>query len=540
VLAVGVLLAAGGAWVLRGSPFPPNGYSGDEGFRLASVARDARHLFPSDFAYRGLPAFYPPLYFFLLGRLVALTGMAPYEALKVGTIAVAFLVPLVGYALWRRVTGDVALAVGVVFAGLAVADWFEPYSWIAVVAFVPWWFAFVVRADRGRDPLGRRNVVIGAVVGGCLLMTYYYPFFIGVVQLLAVLVVGRVAGRRGRRFPLRVTRESWCVLGGAVLVSAVYWLPLVVAAVTTGAFASLQNRYFDHWMIAFPLPFLEVSMTGLVMLVGLVSIVLGCRRSSVMLGLATMLVAAYAWIVFGYVMVLADMPVLAFKAVFVVQAVLAAGAGIGVVSLLRNCSTARALRIGLAGLAAVVLVATAVGAVPYLEEQRAAHEPTALLRAYDRATAGRPDGDVVLAGDFVVSFFRPVHLFNVWNAHYSNPVAEFAARSRFLDRLAGESDPVVVAAALRHNRYDPVDVVVLDVAGGRLTATDYQDNYPRGTRARTLAFTPGQFGARWFTRTVAVGQVFLVARPADPLGALDASQRRELRERFAGDLAVPN
>ena len=188
----------------------------------------------------------------------------------------------------------------------------------------------------------------------------------------------------------------------------------------------------------------------------------------------------------------------------------------------------------------MVLVATAVGAVPYVEEQRSAHEPAALLRAYDRVTVGRPDGDVVLTGDFAVSFFRPVHLFNVWNAHYSNPVAEFAARSRFLDRVAGETDPAVVAAALRHNRYDAVDVVVLDVNRGHLTFTEYQDNFPRGTRARTRSFHSEQFGARWFARTVAGGRVFLVARPADPLRALDAGQRRELRQRFAGDLRVPN
>src|SRR5439155_19366404 len=91
VAAVAVILAGGAAWMLRGSPFPPNGLSGDQGFRIASIARDAEHLVPSDFAYRGLPVFYPPLFFFLLGRLVAATGMPAYEALKLGTIAVAFL-----------------------------------------------------------------------------------------------------------------------------------------------------------------------------------------------------------------------------------------------------------------------------------------------------------------------------------------------------------------------------------------------------------------------------------------------------------------
>jgi hypothetical protein len=133
-----------------------------------------------------------------------------------------------------------------------------------------------------------------------------------------------------------------------------------------------------------------------------------------------------------------------------------------------------------------------------------------------------------------------VFLFNVWNAHYSNPTAEFAARSRFLRRLAAEGDPAVVAAALRHNRYDPVDVVLLDRKGDTLTYVDYQDNFPRGTRMRTLTFSPAQFDERWFMRSVVGHRAVFVARTRDPLGVLDGAQRRELQRRFAGDLSIPD
>jgi len=68
---------------------------------------------------------------------------------------------------------------------------------------------------------------------------------------------------------------------------------------------------------------------------------------------------------------------------------------------------------------------------------------------------------VVLANDFELAAFRPIALFNVWNAHYSHPAGLFDARSRFLRRLASEDDPAVVAAALRKNRYDAVDMIEL-------------------------------------------------------------------------------
>jgi hypothetical protein len=437
----------------------------------------------------------------------------------------------------------------VVVAGLAFTDWWEPYSWIAVVAFVPWWFAFVVRVGDGPGGVDRRRVVVGAVIGGLIAMTYYYPFFIGAVQLVVVLAVGEGSRRRGGVFPLRIARESWCVLVGTGLVSAPFWAPLALRAVSSGAFDSLQNRFFEPWMIPFHLPFLEPTIPGAVMLFGLVSIALGSRRSPLLLGLAMLLGSAYAWFVLGYVMVLAETPILAFKTAFVIDAVLVAGAGIGAVSLARSVAdgdvgrrfpSSPLLRGG--GLAAIVLVltASAVGAIPYVREQRAAHEPTTLLRAYDRATAGRPDGDVVLTGEFELSFFRPVFLFNVWNAHYSNPTAEFTARSRFLSRLASERDPGVVAAALRHNRYDAVDVVLLRREGDALGYVDYQDNFPRGTRRRTLSFSTAQFDDRWFARSVVGDHVVFVARSNDPMGSLDAAERRELERRFAGDLSARN
>jgi hypothetical protein len=542
VLALAVVLGAGAAWVLRGSPFPPGGVGGDEGFRVASVAHDATSWWPTDFAYRGLPVFYPPLYFFALGRLAALTGVPAYEALKIGTIATAFLVPLVGFGLWRRLTGDAVLAGAVVVAGLALHDWYEPYAWLATVAFIPWWFSFVVRVRRDDRPLDTRRVVLGSAIGAAVMLAYYYPFFVGAVQLVALLAVSAILRRRGVDCGLRITRESWCVLAGTALVSAVFWAPLAVQALASGTFDSLQNRYFDAWMIAVPLPFLDFTLEGVVMACGLVALVVGCRRSRLLLGLLTLLVAAYAWWVLGSVAVLVDTPVLAARAVLLIEAILLAGAGIGVVEGFRAWRAVRPTPVigALAVIAVTVLVVSALGAMPLLAEQRAAREPTAALRAFDRATAGGGKGDVVLVGAAPFASYRPVDLFNVWNAHYSNPTAEFTSRSRFIARLSTEPDPAVFAAALYANRYDRVRVVVLDASHDQLSYTDYQDNFPRGTRRRTLAFTREQFADRWFRASSGGGYALFVTRSGNPVAALDAAQRRALRAHFPGDLAVPN
>jgi galactan 5-O-arabinofuranosyltransferase len=553
VLAAAVLVAGGAAWVLRSSPFPPGGLTGDQGFRTAAIARDAAHLFPVDFAYRGLVVFYPPAFFVVLGRLVAVTGMPAYEALKLGIIAVAFLVPVVGYRLWRRLTGDAVTAAAVAVASVAFAGWFEPYAWIAAAAFVPWWLTFVVRIGVVHPGVpcrdgGRRRVVVGSLIGALILSTYYYFFFIGAVQLVALLGATWIGRRRNRGLPLRVTRESWMVLAGTAVVSAPYWAPLVFTMATAGAVESLQNRYFNAGMIAFPVPFLDRSVPGAVMLFGLVALLTGCRRSALMLGLTTLLGAAYAWFVLGYAAVLADSPVLAARTVVLIDVVLLAGAGVGAVHVARAVTASGrwardrprwALPASVLAVGLVVLTASSLGAIPSLGEQRAAREPRALLRDFDRALGDHARGLVVLTDASSLISFRPVYLFNVWNAHYSNPAAEFSARSRFLTRLASEDDPAVVATALRHNRYDRVGAIVLDAAGSSLVYTDYQDNFPRGTRARTLHFTRAQFDRRWFEPTVTRARAVFVARSVDPARSLDGSQLAELRRHFAGDLASP-
>lgn len=534
---VAIALAAGAAWILRGAPYPPGGVGGDEAFRVLSVGRDAGSWFPSDFAYRGLPVFYPPLYFYALGRLSALTGLAPYESLKVGTIVIGFLVPIVAFGLWRRLSGDVAVALAIAVAGLAVHEWYEPYAWIATVVFIPWWFRYVVHSD-DRTEIDGRRVVVGSLLGGAILMTYYYPFFIGGVHLAAVVIVGLVSKMRGRASSVRVTRESWCVLAGVVAVSAVYWGPLGWRAVTSGSFTSLQNRYFGPSMVAISLPFLHATIEGLVMAFGLAALVVLARRDRLAMGLLTLLAAAYAWWIFGQVAVLADSPVSAFRTYLLVETILLAGTGLGAVAALRALRTDSLRRVGvtLGVVLAVLFVVSSLAAMPYVEEQRDQQVPSALLERFDRATAGRST-EVVLASASPLVGFRSPYLFNVWNAHYSNPTSEFAARSRFLARLASEQDPHVFAAAVVANRYDRIGVVLLAVDGKDLTYDDFRDNFPHGTKARRVTFDRAQFTSRWFEGSIAADYAIFTTH-GDPLRSLDSRQRTELRQHFPGDLAI--
>jgi len=132
--------------------------------------------------------------------------------------------------------------------------------------------------------------------------------------------------------------------------------------------------------------------------------------------------------------------------------------------------------------------------------------------------------------------YLPVYVFNVWNAHYSNPAAQFDDRTRFLERLSAVDDPAVFAAALVHNRYDDVASIALTREGDTLPYHFFDDAFPNGVAARTIVFRAEQFDDRWFAARGSDALAVYVPRPADPRRALDAGQRRELAQRFSGDL----
>jgi len=228
--------------------------------------------------------------------------------------------------------------------------------------------------------------------------------------------------------------------------------------------------------------------------------------------------------------------------------VLLSGAAMGVVEggrALVGSSTLRA-RVGARGVATGLVVAaialvialgsSAIDAIPYVKEQRDASVPTQLLDTFTRATRGQADDTVVLTDQEQLPEYLPVFVFNVWNAHYSNPAAQFDRRTSFLQRLAAERDPLVFAAALAHNRYDDVDSVALRRINDDLPYTFIDDAFPRGVTQRTITFRDAQFDRAYFAARGTAALAVYVPRGRDPLAALTAIQRRALDRRFAGDL----
>src|ERR1700728_5010752 len=115
------------------------GISVDQQFRTEYLTRLTDSSALHDMTYAGLPAFYPPGWFWVGGRIAALTGTPAWETFKpwaVTSITIAIAVALVLW--WRLIRFEYALIVTAATAAVTLAySSPEPYSAMITVLLPP-------------------------------------------------------------------------------------------------------------------------------------------------------------------------------------------------------------------------------------------------------------------------------------------------------------------------------------------------------------------------------------------------------------------
>ena len=488
---------------LSGTPYAPNGLNGDQSFRTAAITRFADSWQNADFTFQGLPSFYAPAYFWVMGRTADLAALEPWRMTKYGTILVALLMPLITYLLWRRLVPDhVAALIAVV--PLLVQNFYEPYSWLVLFAIVPWWLEAVHGLRRPDIRAG--NPVLLGLIGAGLFLTYYYFFFIAAIALVIHLVVERAIGELSGR----QVRRAALVLGIAAAGSAVFWAPLLASILQAEHPESLANRWFNTGHTILPLPMLDASVIGAVSLLGLGYLIWTVRSEPLSRGLLGFLAAAYGWYLIGAPAVVAGTPLLSFRGKPLIPMILAIA---GILALVRIAGLAAA-RLGrpevrrVAGVVAVALVVsigqgfvTTIRDTPFLAAAHTTAWPDGRLPPYHAGDVAAPDppatvvrqaisdrftedrNPVLLSDRRDIMSLYPYHGFLQWGAHYAHPAAEFHSRVDFLRELAGTASPAEFAARTADNRFDRIDAFLLQVNGDELVFR-FNDDAFDGTNPR--------------------------------------------------------
>ncbi len=495
------------------------GISVDQQFRTEYLTRFADTAALHDMTYYGLPPFYPPGWFWLGGRLAALTGTPAWEMFKPWAIISIAISVVLAYVLWTAmIRFRYALIVTTATAAVMLAySPAEPYAAIVAVLLPP---VFVLawsglragtrgggqeRSDSGIGHGGWAAIVgVGVFLGVAAL---FYTLLLAYAAFTLVLMGLTVAVARRTIEPL-LRLLVIAVISGAI--ALIGWGPyLLAAAKGTPADTGTAQHYLpaDGAQLSFPM--LSFTMLGALCLVGTIWLVVRARTSTRAGALAIAVLAVYAWSLLSMLTTLAGTTLLSFRLQPTLVILLSAAGVFGFVEAARglaeNFSSRRLLvAAGAVGTIGALTFSQDIPdvlrpdiAVAYSDTdgygQRADRRPPGSERYYREIDAaildatGRPRNEtIVLTADYSFLSYYPYYGFQGLTSHYANPLAQFDERAKAIEswRTLGDADQFV--AALDGMPWDPPTVFLMrrgaeDTYTLRL-ASDVYPNHPNVRR----------------------------------------------------------
>jgi len=539
VVLTSVAVAGLATMALHGTRWGFSSLWSDAYFRTQMATRYSENVGLVDYHYRDLPAYYPPALGWVQGRTAELLGIPAWEAVKPVQLLLAAGVPLLSYALWRRVVAPLPAALVVLATTMLTVHLQKPDEWLVLACVVPWWVE-VVRGARN-PAVAEWSFWRHGMVLGLLLLThtfYFLPLAVATVLGMAVDLVVR------RRLVLPLKRAVPIVVTGLV-VAAPYWFGMVVERVRGTPADSLQLRHSYDGAYEPPLPasFHPADLLGALGLGWLLWSAWRWRRQGrpdrVAGALALALVGSYLTLLAGAVAARYDIGFLAFKTTPLLIAIQVTCGVLGLGSLLswllRRSTRQRVAPYVLVTAIGAALAMSLVGGFtnhwivsdralkPQITrypdgswpEGQAGLEPfwyparvdagdpsvAEVVAVWDHVSGALPRSETVLVttrADLLAT--TPVYGFVPLKSIYSHPYAQFESRVAFLRRVAGCPDPRCAAELLRDNPYDSVDGLILERQGQVLSMPVYVDNFPDQTRLAPVEFSADLFRQPYFER----------------------------------------
>lgn len=469
------------------------GISVDQQFRTEYLTRLADSAALRDMTYMGLPPFYPPGWFWIGGRLAALTGMPAWEMFKpwaIVSITAAIAVAFVLWAAMIRFEYALVVTTATTAATLAYSP-AEPYAAIIAVLLPPV-FVLAWSGLRAGDPHGvaggRTRAGWAAVIGTGLFLggaaLSYTLLFAYAAFTLAIMGVLLAVARRRIEPLLRLAVIA--VISGAI--ALIGWAPYLLAAISgEPADSGTAQHYLPSDGAQLEFPMLHFTLLGALCMLGTLWLVWRARSSTRAGALAIAVLAVYAWSLLSMLTTLAGTTLLSFRLNPTLTVLLTAAGAFGFIEVAR----AVAARVRPENARRVIAAAAAlgvIGAVTYSQDipdvlrsdivvaytdtdgygQRADRRPPGAERYYREIDAkitevtGRPrDETVVLTADYSFLSYYPYYGFQGLTSHYANPLAQFDKRAEAIEGWATLTEADKFIEALDSLPWEPPTVFLM-------------------------------------------------------------------------------
>jgi galactan 5-O-arabinofuranosyltransferase len=461
------------------------GISVDQQFRTEYLTRLTDTAGPHDMTYYGLPPFYPPGWFWVGGRLAALTGTPAWEMFKpwaITSITVAIVMAFVLWASMVRFEYAVIVSTATAAATLAYSP-AEPYAAIIAVLLPPV-FVLAWSGLRGGSRSGGWAAVIGVGIFLGIAALFYtllpaYSAFTLTIMAVVVAVARRTWDPLLRLAAIAVIAIAIALLG---------WAPYLIAAISgSPADSGTAQHYLPADGAELSFPMLQFTLLGGLCMIGTLWLAVRARSSTRAGALTVAVLAVYAWSLLSMLTTLLRTTLLSFRLQPTLTVLLAAAGAFGFVELTLAIARRYRPEVG----RRVVIAAAAVGAagalgfsqdipnvlkpdivVAYTDTDadglRADRRPPGAEQYYReidakiQAVTGQPRNEtVVLTADYSFLSYYPYYGFQGLTSHYANPLAQFDKRADAIKSWATLTDAGHFIAALDKLPWKPPTVFLM-------------------------------------------------------------------------------
>ena len=483
------------------------GISVDQQFRTEYLTRLADSPALHDMTYLGLPPFYPPGWFWIGGRIAALTGTPGWEMYKpwaITSLTIAAAIALVLW--WRMIRFEYALIVTTATAAVTLAySSPEPYAAMITVLLPPvlvlTWSG--LRAGGWAAVIGA-GIFLGVTANWYLLLLGFNAFTMLLMALSLAAARWRQAGLKGTLEPLR----RLAVIGViTAVIAAPTWLPFLLRAIHSPISNTGSAQHYlpaDGAELTFPM--LQFSLLGAACMVGTLWLIVRARTSARAGALAVGVLAVYVWSLLSMLTTLARTTLLSFRLQPTLSVLLVAAGVFGFVEAtlaLKDRSRAIvpvAAAIGLTGAIAfsqdIPDVLRPDLTIAYTDTdghgQRGDRRPAGSEKYYSVIDStilhvtGKPrDQTVVLTADYSFLSFYPYWGFQGLTSHYANPLAQFDLRAAQIKKWSDLKTADELIRALDASPWPPPTVFLMRHGGNNnYTLRLAEDVYPNQPNVR--------------------------------------------------------
>jgi galactan 5-O-arabinofuranosyltransferase len=461
------------------------GISVDQQFRTEYLTRLTDTAGPHDMTYYGLPPFYPPGWFWIGGRLAALTGTPAWEIFKPWAIVSITIAVVLAFVLWASmIRFEWALIVSTATAAATLAySPTEPYAAMIAVLLPPM-FVLAWSGLRGATRGGGWAAVIG--VGLFLGVAALFYTLLLAYAAFTLTIMGLVLAVARRRLEPLLRLAAIAVIACAI--TLVGWGPYLVAAINGHpADSGTAQHYLPSAGAQLEFPMLHFTLLGALCMVGTLWLVVRGRSSTRAGALAIAVLALYAWSLLSMLRTLVGTTLLSFRLQPTLTILLVAAGAFGFIE--ATLAMARRYRPETGRRIVTAAVALgAIGALTFSQDipdvlrsdivvaytdtdgygQRADRRPPGAEQYYReidtkvRQATGLPRNEtVVLTADYSFLSYYPYYGFQGLTSHYANPLAQFDKRAAAIESWATLTNADQFVAALDKLPWKPPTVFLM-------------------------------------------------------------------------------